>query len=161
MVFKSDDHSGFCELDADRPGFLLGQRSGSRIRLLYGSNAVPPAPPPPENRRRGLRMPPRQTQWSEAARLRTGVAVRVEDIGRHGVLIAVPARLQLGQVVEITLSTRDVKTRLVLTGVVRRCLVVSLSPVNYRGALEFDREIDLLSLEPFLASEPVGASTNR
>jgi hypothetical protein len=144
-------------LNPDRPSNTLGRRTGSRIRLLHGStnNA---APRPNEERRREERLPPEQTQWADAARLRPGMDVRVVDIGTRGVLVETVVRLHIGQRMEIALTTNDdTGGRLALAGTVRRCHIANLSPLSYRGALEFDTSIELQALEPFMTRAALSA----
>ena len=143
-------------LNPDRPSNTLGRRAGSRIRLLHGStnNA---APRPNEERRREERLAPDQTKWSDAARLRPGMDVRVVDIGTRGVLVETTVRLHIGQRMEIALTDNDTGGQLNLAGTVRRCHIANLSPLTYRGALEFDVSIELRALEPFMAPAALSA----
>ena len=143
-------------LNPDRPSNTLGRRAGSRIRLLHGStnNA---APRPNEERRREDRLPPDQTKWADAARLRPGMDVRVVDIGTRGVLVETTVRLHIGQRMEIALTANDTGGQLNLAGTVRRCHIANLSPLAYRGALEFDVSIELRALEPFVAPAALSA----
>ena len=144
-------------LNPERPSNTLGRRAGSRIRLLHGStNSIPP-PTRSGERRQAERLPPDQTKWADAARLRPGIDVRVVDIGTRGVLIESAVRLHIGQRMEVALITNDAEVRRDLAGVVRRCQISNLSPLTYRGALEFDRSIELLDLEPFLAPSALSA----
>ena len=80
--------------------------------------------------------------------------MRVLDIGSRGVLIEAPTRLHIGMRVELTLFATEANTRLDLMGVVRRCHVASLSPIAYRGALEFNQAIEVQALQPFLSTAP-------
>ena len=143
-------------LNPDRPSNTLGRRAGSRIRLLHGStnNA---APRPNEERRREERLAPDQTKWADAARLRPGMDVRVVDIGTRGVLVETTVRLHIGQRMEIALTANDSGGQLNLAGTVRRCHIANLSPLTYRGALEFDVSIELRALEPFVAPAALSA----
>jgi len=143
-------------LNPDRPSNTLGRRAGSRIRLLHGStnNA---APRPNEERRREERLAPDQTKWADAARLRPGMDVRVIDIGTRGVLVETTVRLHIGQRMEIALTANDTGGQLNLAGTVRRCHIANLSPLTYRGALEFDVSIELRALEPFMAPAALSA----
>jgi hypothetical protein len=143
-------------LNPDRPSNTLGRRAGSRIRLLHGStnNA---APRPNEERRREERLAPDQTKWADAARLRPGMDVRVVDIGTRGVLVETTVRLHIGQRMEIALTDNDTGGQLNLAGTVRRCHIANLSPLTYRGALEFDVSIELRALEPFMAPAALSA----
>ena len=83
--------------------------------------------------------------------------MRVLDIGSRGVLIEAPTRLHIGLRVELTLFEAEAKTRLELMGIVRRCHVASLSPIVYRGALEFSQAIEVQSLRPFLSEAALSA----
>ena len=143
-------------LNPDRPSNTLGRRAGSRIRLLHGStnNA---APRPTEERRREERLSPDQTKWGDAARLRPGMDVRVVDIGTRGVLVETAVRLHIGQRMEVALTATDTGGRLDLAATVRRCHIANLSPLTYRGALEFDVSIELQSLEPFTTPAALSA----
>lgn len=137
----------------------LGSRTGSRIRLLHGGTSVTAAAAPKntEERRREARLSPGETRWAETARLRPGVDVRVIDIGPRGVLIEAPIRLHIGTRVELALFTAETAVRLDLPGVVRRCHVANLSPLTYRGALEFAQALQQDQLEPFLSPEAISA----
>jgi hypothetical protein len=42
-------------------------------------------------------------------------------------------------------------------GVVRRCHVSNLSPLTYRGALEFSQAIEVHTLQPFLSPAALSA----
>jgi hypothetical protein len=83
--------------------------------------------------------------------------VQVVDIAARGVLIEVPTRLHIGTRVELALFTSETGTRLDMVGTVRRCHISNLSPLTYRGALEFHEPIELQSLEPFLKAEVLSA----
>jgi len=130
----------------------LGLRTGTRIRIL-GSAPGPSAASLAEERRRGGRRSPTDTQWADAARLRTGHDVRVVDISTRGVLITAPISLHVGARLEICLTEADTNERLVLSGIARRCQVAGLNPMTFTGAVEFDQEIELRALQPFMASE--------
>ena len=144
-------------LDSDRPSNSLGRRAGSRIRLLHGSTNSSAAARHNEERRREDRLAPEQTKWADAARLRPGLDVRVVDIGTRGVLLETSVRLHIGQRMEVVLQASDSGERLDLAGTVRRCHIASLSPLTYRGALEFDASIDLQALEPFMTAAALSA----
>lgn len=146
-------------VDPSRLAQPLGARIGSRIRLLHASTSATAAyaAKSTEERRREVRLSPDQTRWSDAARLRPGVDVRVVDIGSRGVLVEAPARLHIGTRVELALFTNDNAVRLDLLGTVRRCHVSNLSPLTYRGALEFSQPIELDQLQPFLADQALSA----
>lgn len=139
-------------LNPDKPSATLGRRAGSRIRLLHASSGNAPAPRPSEDRRGSPRLSPEMTGLSDTARLRLGTDVRVVDIGPRGVLIESPIRLHIGLPVEIVFTVTETQERLQMAGRVRRCHVASLSPLMYRGALEFDRELSMEALQPFVAS---------
>jgi hypothetical protein len=144
-------------LNPDRPANTLGRRAGSRIRLLHGSTNNSAAPRPSEERRREERLAPDQTQWADAARLRPGMDVRVVDIGTRGVLVETTVRLHIGQRMEVGLLASETGRRLDLAGTVRRCHIANLSPLTYRGALEFDVSIELQTLEPFMTPAALSA----
>ena len=143
-------------LNPDRPSNTLGRRAGSRIRLLHGSTNHAPTRPN-EERRREQRLAPEQTRWADAARLRPGMDVLVVDIGTRGVLVESTVRLHIGQRMEIALTASDTGERLDLAGTVRRCHIAKLSPLTYRGALEFDVSIELQALEPFTTPAALSA----
>lgn len=146
-------------IDESRPSLTLGRRTGTKIRILHSSTSVTaaPAPQPTSERRRDERLTPDQTRWAESAKIRPGVDVRVLDIGSRGVLIEASSRLHIGVRVELTLFATDANTRLDLMGIVRRCHVSSLSPITYRGALEFSQAIEVKALEPFLNTAALSA----
>lgn len=144
-------------LNPDKPSATLGRRAGSRIRLLHASSGNAPAPRPAEDRRHTQRLSPDLTAISEMARMRPGTDVRVIDIGPKGVLIESPVRLHIGVPVELIFTVQDTQARLQMPGLVRRCQVASLSPLVYRGALEFERELAMDLLRPFMAAEVLSA----
>jgi hypothetical protein len=144
-------------LNPDRPANTLGGRAGSRIRLLHGSTNASAPPPRTHERRQAERRAPDETQWADAARLRPGLDVHVVDIAARGVLLETSVRLHIGQRMEMTLMTNDGQTRLDIKGSVRRCQISNLSPLVYRGALEFDQSIELVHLEPFLTLTAISA----
>jgi hypothetical protein len=138
-------------LNPNRPSTTLGRRAGSRIRLLHASSGIAPAPRPAENSRRFESHTPHEAHEDEAARVRPGNDVRVVDNGTRGVLIESPRQLNTGMRVEISIVVADTRDRVDLTGAVRRCHVSCLSPLTYHGAVEFESEIELRMLEPFIA----------
>jgi hypothetical protein len=146
-------------IEGARPSLTLGRRTGSRIRILHGSTSSTAAAPPrnTSERRRDERLTPDQTRWAEAARLRPGFDVRIVDIGVSGVLLEAPTRLHIGSKVELTLFDSDTSKRLELGGIVRRCHVSSVSPLTYRGALEFHQQLDVQELRPFLSTAALSA----
>lgn len=79
------------------------------------------------------------------------------DIGARGALIEAPTRLTVGARVEVCLVASDTGQRLELSGVIRRCFVAGLNPMSYRGAVEFDSEIELRVLDPFTVPETLTA----
>lgn len=85
------------------------------------------------------------------ARLPTGHDVRVMDISTTGVMIESPVRMHVGGRVVLSLASGNSETRLSVSGVVRRCQIVTLDPLTYGGALEFDKPIDAALLRPFVA----------
>lgn len=140
-------------LNPDKPSTTLGRRAGSRIRLLHASSGNAPAPRPAEDRRQTLRVAPDKTALAEMARMRPGTDVRVVDIGPRGVLIESPVRLHIGLPVELVFTVQDTQARLQMAGLVRRCQVACLNPLVYRGALEFERELAMDLLRPFISAE--------
>lgn len=156
---EAEDLMALLGIDESRLALTLGHRTGSRIRILHGSTSstVAAAPRHSTERRRAERLTPDQTPWAEAARLRPGLDVRVVDIGTRGVMIEAPTRLHIGTRVELTLFAAETGTRLDLMGMVRRCHVSSLSPLTYRGALEFSQAIEVQSLQPFLTATALSA----
>jgi len=146
-------------LDDSRLALALGRRTGSRIRILHGSTSSTAVHVPKNQgeRRREARLAPDQTRVAEAAKLRPGFDVRVVDIGSRGVLIEAPTRLHIGVRVELTLFTGESNSRLDLMGIVRRCHVSNLSPLTYRGALEFSQAIEVQTLQPFLSPAALSA----
>ena len=156
---EAEDLMSLLGIDGSRVSLTLGRRTGTRIRILHGSTSSTAAlaPKPTAERRREARLPPEQTRFSDAAKLRPGFDVRVLDIGSRGVLIEAPTRLYIGVRVELTLFATEANTRLELMGVVRRCHVASLSPIVYRGALEFNQAIEVQALQPFLTTEALSA----
>jgi hypothetical protein len=154
VATNAEDLMSLLGIDGSNVALNLGRRTGTRIRILHGSTSstASVAPRHQGERRREERLPPDQTKWAEGAKLRPGFDVRVVDIGSRGVLIEAPTRLHVGVRVEITLFASETATRLELMGVVRRCHVSNLSPLTYRGALEFNQAIEVKALEPFLST---------
>jgi len=58
---------------------------------------------------------------------------------------------------ELALFTSDTAARLDLLASVRRCHISNLSPLTYRGALEFKEPIETKLLEPFMESTALSA----
>jgi hypothetical protein len=156
---ETEDLMSLLGIDGSKTGLSLGRRTGTRIRILHGSSSSTAATAPKHQgeRRREERLSPEQTKWAESAKLRPGFDVRIVDIGSRGVLIEAPTRLHIGVRVEITLFASETSTRLELMGVVRRCQVSNLSPLTYRGALEFNQTIEVKALEPFLSATALSA----
>jgi hypothetical protein len=156
---ESEDLMSLLGIDGSNVALNLGRRTGTRIRILHGSTSSTAAVAPKHQgeRRREERLPPEQTKWAEGAKLRPGFDVRIVDIGSRGVLIEAPTRLHIGVRVEITLFASDTATRLELMGVVRRCHISNLSPLTYRGALEFSQTVEVKALEPFLSPTALSA----
>jgi hypothetical protein len=98
-------------------------------------------------RRRTPRVAPGSAGWREDALLRPGLAVRVVDIGPLGALLESSRRFRPGVRTELHLRASHVDRRLIVSGRVARCHVVDLDPVRYRGAMEFDRMVELMKLE--------------
>lgn len=139
----------------DASEISLARRTGSTFRLLQGNGNGSAGSQ--DERRQADRLPPEQTRFSETAKLRGGFDVRIIDIGPRGVLIEAPTRLHIGSRAEVALFTADANIRLDLIGTVRRCHVSSLSPLMYRGGLEFDKAIEIQALQPFLAAAALSA----
>jgi len=156
---ETEDLMSLLGIDGSNTALTLGRRTGTRIRILHGSTSSTAAVAPKHQgeRRREERLPPEQSKWAEGAKLRPGFDVRVVDIGSRGALIEAPTRLHIGVRVEITLFASDTATRLELMGVVRRCHVANLSPITYRGALEFNQAIEVQAQEPFLSATALSA----
>lgn len=131
----------------DRPSYVLGQRTGTRIRLVGRTLAETI---PLDERRRAERLSPASAHLTDTGRLRTGHELRVLDISTTGVRIEAPVRMQVGGRIELCLTENGTDQKLVVTGVARRCYVASLDPLVYTGAVEFDQALDLTALLPFV-----------
>jgi hypothetical protein len=94
-------------------------------------------------RRRMPRLAPESTGWRELAVLRPGVSVRVVNIGPLGALLESHRRLRPGLKAELQLTATHNERRLIVCGRLGRCHVSGLEPLRYRGAVEFDRIIEL------------------
>jgi hypothetical protein len=94
-------------------------------------------------RRRMPRLSPESTGWRELALLRPGVSVRVVNIGPLGALLESPRRLRPGIRAELQLTATHDERRMVVSGRLGRCHVAGLDPLRYRGAVEFDRIVEL------------------
>ena len=80
-----------------------------------------------------------------------------EERRREERLVETTVRLHIGQRMEIALTDNDTGGQLNLAGTVRRCHIANLSPLTYRGALEFDVSIELRALEPFMTPAALSA----
>ena len=82
--------------------------------------------------------------WLRAARLQPGLEAVLADLSPGGALVETATRLRLGMKTVLLLKTRDGELR--APAGVLRAWVSSLLPdrgILYRGALRFDRPIDL------------------
>jgi len=76
------------------------------------------------------------------SRIRPGHGARVIDISTSGILLDTPLRLLPGSTVDIQMSTH--RHHVYVRGQVVRCSVVHVRPaICYRGAIAFERPIDL------------------
>ena len=98
-------------------------------------------------RRRMPRLAPESTGWSEDAVLRPGLVVRVVNIGPLGALLESTCRLRPGARTELHLTACHADRRLVVGGRVGRCQISRLEPLRYRGAVEFDRMVELMEVQ--------------
>jgi hypothetical protein len=71
----------------------------------------------------------------------------VVDIGPLGALLESGVRLRPGVRTELHLTASHADGRLVVSGRVGRCHVCGLEPMRYRGAIEFDRVVELVQIE--------------
>ncbi len=95
-------------------------------------------------RRRHVRRPAADAAWSRGARLRPGLDAALLDVSPGGVLVETAARLRPGMKTVLHLKPRSGELR--AAGEVVRAWVSAIRPdrgVLYRGAVRFDRSIDL------------------
>lgn len=92
------------------------------------------------------RLAPESTGWNEDALLRPGLVVRVVNIGPLGALLESTARMRPGARTELHLTACEEGRRLVVGGRVGRCQISGLEPLTYRGAVEFDRMVELVEV---------------
>ena len=95
-------------------------------------------------RRRHLRRPAADLAWLRAARLRPRLEVVLMDLSPGGALVETAARLRPGMKTVLQLKADD--GELVAPGGVVRAWVSAILPdrgVRYRGALRFDRPMNL------------------
>lgn len=76
-----------------------------------------------------------------SARIVPGHQARLVDISPSGALVDTPLRLLPGTNVEVRLATRH--QQIDVRGQVVRCMVTRVAPLVYRGAVRFDRRLQL------------------
>lgn len=89
-------------------------------------------------RRRAARVSPDASPWKAEAVLRPGLQVRLINVGPLGALVESPARLRPGRRAELQLLAAASDLRHTVSGRIERCQVIRLSPLCFRGAIEFD-----------------------
>ena len=95
-------------------------------------------------RRGHVRRPAPDPGWLRGARLRSGSGAVLMDVSPGGTLLQTAARLRPGMRTVLQLKTRDGELR--VPGEVVRAWVAAIQSdrgVIYRGAVRFDRPIDL------------------
>lgn len=95
-------------------------------------------------RRRHRRRPAGDAAWPRAARLQPGLEAVLVDLSPSGALVETATRLRPGMKTVLVLKTRDGELR--APAGVLRAWVSRILPdrgILYRGALRFDRPIDL------------------
>ena len=83
--------------------------------------------------------------WQAEAVLRPGLLVRIVNISATGVLLESPARLRPGRRAELQLTARDGDARPLCCGRITRCAVVGISPMVFRGAVDFEQPLTCAS----------------
>ncbi len=104
-------------------------------------------------RRRHVRRPAADLGWLEAARLRPGLGVVLVDLSPGGALVETATRLRPGTKTALQLTVSDGDLR--VSGEVVRAWVSAIGRergILYRGALRFDRPMDLPASRPGPAS---------
>ena len=92
--------------------------------------------------RRGVRrVGAEEAGWHPEAVLRPGLLVRIVNISATGVLLESPARLGPGRRAELQLTASDGEARPLYTGRITRCAVIGVSPLVFRGAVNFERPL--------------------
>ncbi len=76
-----------------------------------------------------------------SARIVPGHQARLVDISSGGALVDTPVRLLPGTNVEVRFATRH--RQIDVRGKVVRCMVTRVAPLVYRGAVRFDRRLQL------------------
>lgn len=79
--------------------------------------------------------------WHGDAVLRPGLLVRIVNVSASGVLLESPARLRPGRRVEVQLTALDDAVRPLCAGRITRCAVTGISPMVFRGAVQFDQPL--------------------
>ena len=99
-------------------------------------------------RRRAPRRIPHASEPTARLRLRTGRELRVVDVAATGALVETEGRLLPGTGVDVHVMTPDGR-ELVRSRVVRAFVwSVGADRIVYRGALAFERHIELASVHP-------------
>lgn len=99
----------------------------------------------PAERRRAPRRVPQASEPTARLRLRTGRELAVVDVGATGALVETEGRLLPGTGVDVHVMTSDGR-ELVRSRIVRAFVCgVWADRIVYRGALAFERHIELAS----------------
>jgi hypothetical protein len=93
------------------------------------------------DRRRAHRATPDAAGWRPEALLRPGLVVRIVNIGPYGALVESQARLRPGRSAELHLVTSGAEQKHVVHGRIERCHVAGLTPLHFRGAIEFSARL--------------------
>ncbi len=83
--------------------------------------------------------------WQADAVLRPGLLVHIVNISATGVLLESPARLRPGRRAELQLAARDGDARSLCCGRITRCAVAGISPMVFRGAVDFEKPLSVRS----------------
>ena len=99
---------------------------------------------PAVERRRHVRRPAGDLAWLRAVRLRPGLDAVAVDLSPGGALVETATRLRprMKTVLQLTAGDRELRA----SGEIVRAWVSAIAPgrgVRYRGALRFDRPMDL------------------
>ena len=89
-------------------------------------------------RRQIRRVRAEEAGWQEEAVLRPGLFVRIVNISAAGVLLESPARLRPGRRAELQLTSSAGDVRPLCVGRITRCAVTGISPMVFRGAVQFE-----------------------
>ena len=94
-----------------------------------------------DERRRDRRQSAVEDHGVLSTRIGAGHPARLVDVSPGGALVDTPMRMLPGSAIEVRLATR--RHRIAIRGEVVRCSVSRLRPIVYRGAVRFERRLQI------------------